>query len=223
MTVNASARLLPNVANAFKVNLVPAIFLQVLAFSIGLSFFFWSDARPVFDFFANLKTQYGIGYAIVSTSLFGGLVPVLYLILSGKIKNQIGPQILFYCGIWAFLGGVVDCLYNLQAHWFGTGNDIATIATKTAVDQFIFSALMSCPFLTIAYIWKDEGFQWSRATTHLNKQLFTLKIPTTVITNWIIWLPSVSIIYAMPTPLQVPLFNLVLCFFVLLLSMLDRS
>ncbi len=219
----SSASLASNIKNTFKVNLIPAIFLQILAVSIGLSYFFWPSAAPVFNYFSDLKLQYGIVYAIVSTSIFGGLIPFLYLFLSGKLTANPLKQLIFYCIIWAFLGAVVDLLYTYQAVVFGDGNDVLTIMKKTAVDQFIFSALLSCPFLTIAYMWKDYGFNWGKTKFQINKELFTLKIPTTVLTNWLIWIPAVSIIYAMPTTLQVPLFNLVLCFFVLLLSMLDRN
>jgi hypothetical protein len=38
----------------------------------------------------------------------------------------------------------------------------------------------------------------------------------------LIWIPAVSIIYSMPNELQIPLFNLVLCFWVLLLNVLNK-
>jgi hypothetical protein len=37
-----------------------------------------------------------------------------------------------------------------------------------------------------------------------------------------VWLPAVAIIYTLPTPLQLPLQNVVLCFFTLLLAHLAR-
>jgi hypothetical protein len=44
----------------------------------------------------------------------------------------------------------------------------------------------------------------------------------TLIANFGVWVPAVAIIYALPTPLQLPLQNLVLCFFTLLLAHLNR-
>jgi hypothetical protein len=37
---------------------------------------------------------------------------------------------------------------------------------------------------------------------------------------WVVWIPATSIIYSLPLPLQIPLFNLVLCFYVLTVSAL---
>lgn len=44
----------------------------------------------------------------------------------------------------------------------------------------------------------------------------------TLIANFGVWVPAVAIIYALPTPLQLPRQNLVLCFFTLLLAHLNR-
>jgi hypothetical protein len=39
--------------------------------------------------------------------------------------------------------------------------------------------------------------------------------------TWIIWIPAVTIVYSMPTNLQIPLFNLTLCFFVLVITIAE--
>ena len=39
-----------------------------------------------------------------------------------------------------------------------------------------------------------------------------------LIANFGVWMPTVSIIYTLPTVLQLPLENLVLCFFTLMLA-----
>ncbi|GLS27390.1 hypothetical protein [Marinibactrum halimedae] len=214
--------LLYNIRAAFKENLIPAIFLQFLALFVCISYFYWPAAKPVFLFFAALKETYGAVYAILSTSLFGGAIPFAYLWLSKKIQHNLPGQFVFYLLMWAMMGAFVDALYNFQAQLFGSDASLATIVKKVLFDQCLFTALFSCPLLTVMYLWKDQGFSWQRTKTHLTKELFTLKIPTVILTNWVIWFPAVSVVYAMPTPLQIPLFNLVLCFFVLLLSMLSK-
>jgi hypothetical protein len=40
--------------------------------------------------------------------------------------------------------------------------------------------------------------------------------------TWIVWLPTVAIVYSLPNVLQLPLSNLVLCFWCLLLSFISR-
>ena len=208
---------------AFKANLIPGIFLQCIACIIGACYFLWPSAQPVFLFIAELKTQYSTGFAIVSTAIFGGLIPYLYLLSAGRIKFHPIKQCLFYCGLWALLGLTVDYFYGWQAIWFGSEVNVKTIAIKTFVDQFLFSAFITCPFMTLAYLWKDEMFAVSALNKAINQQFFMVKIPTIVISNWLVWIPSVCLIYSMPTPLQLPLFNVVLCFFVIVLAVLTNE
>lgn len=221
--MSISSQLLVNIKNAFKENLLPALFLQVIALILGYCYFFLPSAQPVFNFVAQLKSQHGGFYAMCSTAIFGGLIPYLYLLSVGRIKFKPIQQAIFYCLLWAFIGLLVDYFYSWQAIWFGNNNNVETIVAKTFIDQFIFSALLTCPFITVAYLWKDNQFNYLLLKDKVNKSLFTLKIPTLVVTNWLIWIPSVSLIYMMPLQLQVPLFNVVLCFFVIVLAVLTNE
>lgn len=217
-----STVLLSNIRHALKENFIPAVFLQCFAVFVAVSYFYWPGSHGVFNFFAHLKSTYGVIYAVVSTSLFGGIIPYIYLLFAGKIPRYKVQQCVFYVLIWAVIGVLVNTFYEWQAIWFGDDTDWLTIVKKTALDQFVFSLFLTCPLLTLAYLWKDQGFSWQRTRPHLGSML-TLRIPTTVLTNWLIWIPAVSLIYAMPPNLQIPLFNLVLCFFVLILSMLNKK
>ena len=77
--------------------------------------------------------------------------------------------------------------------------------------------------MTLAYVWKDEQFASSALKKAINKHFFIVKVPTIVISNWLIWIPSVCLIYSMPPALQLPLFNVVLCFFVIVLAVLTND
>ena len=43
------------------------------------------------------------------------------------------------------------------------------------------------------------------------------------LTTWMVWTPATAIVYSLPTALQIPLFNLTLCFFVLLVSVYGKK
>ncbi|MCF2948321.1 hypothetical protein L0668_09405 [Paraglaciecola aquimarina] len=219
---NNQVSLTDNIKRALKANFIPGVFLQVFALMIALSYFFWPASQSVFTFFADLKDTNGALYAIVSTALFGGVIPFLYLYLNGKIAFSASKQFLFYVFIWALLGWIVNEFYLFQSYLFGDGNDWLTIIKKAAFDQFVFSAILTCPWLTLVYLWKDQRFSWAR-TRPLLGELVKVQIPTTVLTNWLIWIPAVCLIYTMPPNLQIPLFNLVLCFFVLIFAILQSE
>lgn len=212
-----------NIFLALKQNMIPGLFLQALALTIALCYFFLPESQPVFNYFSELKLTYGWVYAAIATALFGGLIPFVYLYVSGQIKAQPLYVGLFYMCFWAYKGVEVNYLYHYQGVLFGHEANFSTIASKTAVDQFIYSALWACPSIVVAYLWMEQGFNLKRWREGLTRELFTMKIPTVVISNWLIWIPAVSVVYLMPPELQVPLFNLVLCFFVLLLAVLNRK
>jgi hypothetical protein len=219
---SSSARLISNIKSAIGANLLPGLCLQLFALTIGLSYFYWPASQPTFQFFADLKAEYGVVYAAISTALFGGLLPFIYMYLSGKIRFLPIQQLIFYVLIWALLGSVINAFYNFQVVLFGDGNDWLTIVKKTAFDQFVFSTFLTGPFIALAFLWKDQQFNWQKAKMQF-ADLIKVQIPTTVVTTWIIWIPAVSLIYMMSSNLQIPLFNLVLCFFVLILAIVNED
>jgi hypothetical protein len=220
--MTSKAQLASNIKTAIAANLIPGLCLQLFALAIGLSYFYWPTSQQTFQFFADLKAEYGVIYAAISTSLFGGLIPFIYMFLKGRISFLPFKQLLFYVLIWAFLGSVISGFYTFQVVLFGEGNDWLTILKKTAFDQFVFSVFVTSPFIALAFLWKDQQFNWQKTKSQFG-DLIKVQIPTTVVTTWIIWIPAVSLIYMMPSNLQIPLFNLVLCFFVLILAILNAD
>jgi hypothetical protein len=208
---------------AARENIIPALILQSFALAVVLSFFYLALAKSSFEYVAQLKAQFGVVYAIVSTALFGGLLPFVFLCLKQKIKTQKAHHFVFYLVVWGFMGWLIDSFYQLQAEWFGEQADIITVVKKTLVDQFIFSVFITSPLVTSLYIWKESGFQWAVTRQSLLTSFIQNRLPATIISTWCIWLPAVCLIYTMPSSLQIPLFNLVLCFFVLIISALDRD
>jgi hypothetical protein len=131
--------------------------------------------------------------------------------------------LLFYVVFWGLKGVEVDFFYQLQGGWFGYEKNIKTIVTKVAVDQFLYSALWAAPMITITYLWLEHGFSFRACSTAITKSFVLVKIPTVIFSNWLVWIPAVSIVYSMPQDLQIPLFNLVLCFWVLILAVLNKK
>lgn len=212
-----------NISLSFKQNLLPGAILQLFAIIVVFSYYNWQASHDIFDVISSLKQNYGWKFSLVSTAIFGGLIPYIYLSSFKLIDNNSWKIFVFYIVFWAYKGVEVDIFYTLQNSWFGQQNNFSTILLKTSVDQFIYSAFWAIPSLMICFLWMDSGFNFLRTKEGINKQLFSIKIPTVIISNWLVWVPAVSIIYTMPASLQLPLFNLVLCFFVILIASLTRT
>ena len=204
-------------------NRVPALVLQAFAGAILLVYFFVPGARPVFETVETLKARSGPGFALVSTAVFGGLIPWMVLRARGRIKSRDAlAQLAFLVIFWAVQGLIVDALYTFQDRMFGSGRDWQTLLTKMLVDQGPFNLLYATPNTLIFYGWRNAGFSWTRFWRGLNRQPLLHRYITIQVSGWVTWIPAVLMVYSLPPDLQIPLFNLVLCFFSLLLAFVSR-
>ena len=117
-----------------------------------------------------------------------------------------------------FSGLDVDAFYRLQAWFFGSDNHWQTIVKKVLVDQFVYCILWASPVTAFFYEWKEADFSLSQWRRQWNSSDLLDKIIVFMVSTWIVWIPATAIVYSLPLPLQIPLFNLTLCFFVLLVS-----
>ena len=207
-----------------RANLLPGAALWFVGLVVVLLYYLAPATRTAFDWVSDLKLQYGYLYSGIATAVFGGFIPFLYLWASKQIPSgAVRSWGLFFVLYWAFRGIEVDAFYRLQAWLFGDDSGWRTVLTKVAVDQFVYCPIWSAPLTAICYGWKDAGFSWSAFRPKMNREFFSFEIPSILLSIWIVWIPATAIIYSLPLTLQIPLFNLVLCFFVLLISVLSTN
>jgi hypothetical protein len=206
-----------------KRNALPGIALQLFALALVAAYYFALGARPAFDAVAGWKAHYGFAYSALATGVFGGAIPFLYLLFSGRIPaGKRRGEFLFYVLFWAYRGVEVDLFYRLQAHVFGDAATFAVVLPKVLVDQLVYSVFVAAPGQVVFFLWKDRGFSFQAIKPDLNLGYLTSSVVTVVFSQWMVWVPAVSIIYCLPSPLQIPLFNLVVCFWVLLLTFVSQ-
>lgn len=208
---------------AFKRNRAPALVLQSFAALILLLYFLAPSARPAFEAIGTLRARNGYLFSALSTAFSGGLVSWAVLWHRGRIPpGQLLPQCAFFLIYWAAQGLMVDTLYRIQGEWFGHGNDPMTLFKKVLVDQGPYNLLYATPVSLFFYTWKDHGFSASKAWTAY-KTDFSRRYSAVQFSSWLVWIPAVTMIYSLPPDLQIPLFNLVICFFTLVLAFVSRE
>ena len=213
-----------NVAAA-KANLVPGLILQAVGLLVVLLYYYFEPAKSVFMSVAGFKEQHGYVYSGIATVIFGGLIPCIVHLLTGQVPSgMIRAYALFSIFFWLWRGIEVDAFYRLQAVMFGSEASATVVIKKVLVDQFVYCVLWASPVCAFFYSWRDHRFSWrSYRVTHDAKS-FLVEVMSFLVATWMVWIPATAIIYSLPSPLQIPLFNLALCFFVLLMSVLgDRS
>lgn len=207
----------------FRTNRIPALVLQGFAALFLAAYFLTPSLRPAFDAVSGFKQRTDPWFAICTTAVFGGVIPWAVSWFRGRIPSgRAAVHFLGMLGYWSFTGALIDWFYAMQAEWFGSGRDIHTLALKTLIDQGPFNLLWATPACLLFYGWKESDFSWRRFRDTHPWPVVKQKYATIQISCWIVWIPAVMMIYALPLGLQQPLFNLVICFFSLLLLVINR-
>lgn len=207
-----------------RANLVPALVLQAVALAVVLAYYHHAPTRAAFEQLMAFRARAGLAFGIMSTGLFGGVLPFFYLRTNRASRSQYGwRQVLLLTVFWGYKGLEIEIWYRILAHVVGEGHDAATIVAKSFLDQFVYCPAFAVPLTVLVYKWNAVNFNLRAVWADLRAPgWYGRSVLPTLIANLGVWVPAVAIIYALPTPLQLPLQNLVLFFFTLLLAHLNR-
>ena len=206
---------------AARQNMIPGILLQILALILIISYYKTDTFRHQLDTFGHFNTNYAPWFAVGMTMLFGGAIPLIIEAIQarGKEKPQRTlTQITFTLLVWGINGALTALLYQFQDHLFGSELNFITIAKKVLVDQLIWVPLYVVPVFTLLFLWRDCHFSFRKTSAALRKKSFLDRGLPLMISNWAVWIPAVSVIYAFPLSLQMILMNLILVFWSLILT-----
>ncbi|MCC7300369.1 MAG: hypothetical protein IT583_04760 [Verrucomicrobia bacterium] len=210
--------------DAARKNFGPGILLQGFALALVMIYYFHTPSQQLLLKVPAIKQRMGIFFPILSTAFFGGLIPFLFLAARKEIPaGRNTAHLLFMVCFWAINGLAVDLLYKCQAFLFGIEVNVATVVKKVLFDQLVYCPLWSAPFAVIAMHWKNCDFSFVRARQQFTRTLLTVETPAVLISIWAVWILACAIIYSLPSALQFPLFNVVLCFWSLLLTALSTE
>jgi hypothetical protein len=209
---------------AARANLGPGIVLQIFAAGIVAAYYLHGPSRAALERLAEFRGEVGLPFAIVSTAVFGAVIPFVVLRLGrASFGRQSFAQMAALTAFWGYKGVEVSILYDLQARFVGEGRDFATIAIKSFVDQFVYCPLIAVPFTWLVYAWVERHFDAAAVREEIRRPGWYLRcVLPLMVANWGVWVPAVAIIYLLPTALQLPLQNIVLCFFTLLVIFITR-
>ena len=207
--------------SAGRANLLPGLLLWALALCIIMSYYFVPVMQSFCGGVAAIKIRGGVGLAMVSTGLFGGAIPsIVQQIRPAFRRQQTLRHLPFFTLFWAYKGFEVDWLYKIQAMIFGDNKEFLTVVFKVLVDQFVYVPLLGVTTVVLGYTWKNNHYRFKGYRSALGKGWYLRKVLPLMVANCLIWIPAVSLIYCLPLPLQLPVQNLVLCFFSLVVFFL---
>lgn len=216
--------LFSDIKHAAARNIKPGIVLQIFAAALVLSYYFIPQVTPAFEYVMQLKIKFGIFYSIVSTCFFGGVVPLIVLRLMGRLEYpNVKLRVIAMLVFWMWKGVEVEVFYGFQAYLFGSDPSTIVVIKKVLFDQFVFNPVYAAPFMLSCYMFMDCTCSFSEFRKKINKEFFTRKLPTALASTWCVWIPATAIVYSLPLALQIPVCNLVLCFWSLVFDIVSKS
>lgn len=207
-----------------RANLVPGLALQAFALLVVFGYYFHAPTRNGLTWLAEFRNDTGMVFGILSTGLFGGLLPLLYLKANRETRTRISwRQGFALTGFWSYKGIEISLWYAFMAWSIGEAADVRTVAMKSLLDQVIYCPLWAIPTTATFYFWCKTRFDLRAFIDDVRApRWYARRVLPILCANVGVWLPLVCIIYALPTPLQLPLQNIVLCFFTLMLAHMSQ-
>lgn len=186
----------------------PFLLIQGAALALALGYRFSDAFRAACAVAASWKQAGGVWFSMGSTALAGGVVPELARLLADRSRTRWrgrGRDIVFNLIVFALDGLVVDGLYRGEARLFGAQASLGTVVAKVAFDQFVFTPPWTV-LLTLIYLWPQRRYRVGATLAALGQPFLWRRVLAILIPNWSFWIPMVSIIYALPVPLQFLMF-----------------
>lgn len=211
---------------AARANVVPGLIVQALMLAILLAWYFHPPTTVWLGALADLKQRWSYGYSALAAIVGGALVPELLRVAvfqRGRASRRNLANLGFSVPFWCFMGVVVDAFYRLQAGWFGAEPTFPVVLRKVLVDQFVYNPLFAAPFTAVMYDLKQNGYRLRPLLERLGPMYYREVVVPTLVATWGVWIPVVSILYSLPTALQVPLFGLALSLWVILYTWMSEK
>lgn len=210
--------------SAARENIKPAILLWIVGLTLVLLYYFSPPVTAALSQLGELKDTYSPWLGMLTTGIAGGLLPwILQKIFPTSTPAQPLRQVALYFTFWCINGYQVDWLYSTQSAIFGDSADLATIVKKLLVDQLLWAPLLMVPQLIFCYVLIDNNLSLRKARQALRASPFIERYIPLMLLGWTVWLPAVCIIYLFPLPLQLPLQNIILTLWSLILIFCTKN
>ena len=211
---------------AARANLVPGLLVQAVMLATLLAYYFYPPTRVRLDELAALKARWSYGYSALNAIMAGAIVPELlriFIFQKGRVRRSNFGNLLFTAPFWCFMGVVVDFFYRCQAGWFGAEVTFAVVLKKVLVDQFLYNPLFAAPVTAWLYDWKNRGCRFSGCGKFFTAGYFRDTVLPALFATWGVWIPIMTILYSLPSLLQIPLFGLALTLWVMLYTWMSEQ
>ena len=189
-------------------------------------YYCWPAGAAVLSRYAAWQHAGGLFRTGLVAGFAGGILSelsVIYICDGGRWNAAHLENMVFRFVVFSLGGLVVYKFYEWQAFWFGDGLSWRVLLPKVLVDQFMFSVFWSTTYQTLIFRWHALRYSGSRLWSELDGRFVVERMLPVLVTNWMFWIPGVTLVYSMPLILQMPLNIFATAIWSLLLAGLAKS
>jgi len=200
-----------------RANLIPGLMIISVAALMVAAYYAFASVREALLGLQAVRQSWGVWFSILTSAIGAGLIPGLYLIAVGKARHD-GRGLLdlaFTSLVWATTMVLVDYFYAFQNWFWGSGVTLTVLLGKMLLDQFVFTPILSIPYLSLGMRLRDLNYDFSALGRALRDGWIIKVIIPTLVACWLTWIPGTLVVYALPFSLQIPMMVLIQCFFAL--------
>lgn len=211
-------------ARAIRANLIPGFVLWVAGLVLVVAYYRHRPTHDALEALVGLRNRIGLLFPIVTTVLCGGVLPILFLRRDPALRadyraKNIGFLMLF----WGYKGLEIELWYRLLSHLVGADASVRTVALKCFLDQLVYCPFFAVPITVIGFAFNHAGLRLAPVLADIRAGgWYRRHVLPTLIANAVIWVPVVCLVYSLPLSLQTLLFDLVLCFYILMVAHITR-
>jgi len=193
--------------------------------ALVLGYYYWPPLQVPLNSIAQIKARYGFLFSYVLVGCAGGLLPEILRVLflqRGKIGRQNLLDARFGFFFWGIMGISCDALYRFLGFLVGDTPSFRVVMTKVLLDLGVYTPIWGTHAIVVAYQWRKQNFTLKALRRCLTPEFYRTHVMPTLITGWALWIPLVSVVYSLPSLLQVPIAALATSFWSLLATFMGR-
>ncbi len=178
--------------------------LQVAGLAVVIAYYASANMRAFCEVLADYKQRGGLPLAAVVQAFCCGVLPEIakYVFnIDRVLDRQRWRTLAFNCFLYAWLGVVCDTFYTFLGNWLGSGVDVRTIASKVAIDQFVFTPFLSLWMIALAYTFRQYRYNFLSTMAVLGPHWYVTRVIILLLPCWAFWIPMTSLMYALPPSL----------------------
>jgi hypothetical protein len=186
---------------AARRNVRPSLLIFVLAVASLIAYYQVSAVRELVGAWKPFHERWGLAANSLLTIIASMVLPLIARLLTGSGHGYRDVRDLFFrLAFFGMIGPIVELWYGFLSGWLGTGTSVGLIALKVVIDQLVLSPLVTIPYTTIAFWWRDSNFSIREMKN--SQEGFLPRYAPLMVGCWAFWFPMLITVFAMPSELQ---------------------